>query len=877
MKTRNLQIKPLLMSLAVLCMASHSTVHAQDSSVMGGRTLVYGQDVKLPQPLHFDPTDKRPLTTILDEALDGTGISYRITQSHILLFVPKAKTYTVYGYVTDKESKESLIGANVYIPLQRSGTSTNEYGYFSLTLPAGETRIETSYVGYERDVQVLDLHSDTLMTISLKLNRELGEVIVDAERPETGLQSSRMSASSISVQKILRMPALLGEPDVIKTLHFEPGVQSTMSGQAGMSVRGGDADQNLFLLDGMMLYNVDHVMGFESAFMPDAVKHVDFFRGSFPARYGGRLSSITDVRTKDGDMQDYHGNFSIGMLSSHLSFEGPLWKDRTSFIISARRTYADWLLNAFKGQLDIDLDRFGLYFYDLNAKVNHRLSDNDRLYLSFYSGRDVIDVDGTTGSDYEGIKTKHHTTSDMHWGNTLYHLRWNHIFTPQLFANVMVGYNRFTLSSLAEYRYNEWLNGNQIADQLTNLCFRSGIDDLTAQIDLDHHPVLDHHLRYGAQYTLHQFRPEVQSSQIRVAQSDAVQTDQTYRTPSTHMFAHEAALYAEDDMNLGERWQLNAGLRAVLFTTEGKTFPALEPRLSTSRVFDGGFRAKASYSMMHQYVHKLTSSQIASPSDLWVPVTKRMKPMSSHQWSIGVGTDRWKGWEIGAETWWKEMYDVIDIIDGASFFGNSKAWETKVTSGRGRSYGIEFYANKTAGRTTGAVNYTLGKSQRWFPDGLINSGRIFPYRYDRRHVVHLVVQHQLTDRIDLNASWNFQSGALVTVAKQQTEYIEPGDNTLSGDYFSQRHNYRMEPTHQLDLGINFHRKTKHGERTWSFSLMNAYCHLNQDMIFATMKDEQKTVGTAPDGRPITETEHHRVLKQITVIPILPSFTYTYKF
>ncbi|MBR5068035.1 MAG: TonB-dependent receptor [Bacteroidales bacterium] len=765
-------------------------------------------------------------------------------------------TYTIHGHVIDAESKESLIGANIQVSALGTGCSTNEYGYFSITLPEGENLLTTSYIGYASDTRSIRLVKDTLMTIGLNPSKSLDEVLVDSYRPETGALSSRSGAKTISVQQIMRMPALLGEADVIKTLHQEPGVQSSMSGQAGMSVRGGDADQNLFLLDGMMVYNVDHVMGFESAFMPDAVKHVEFFRGSFPARYGGRLSSVTDVRTKDGDLHNYHGTFSIGLLSSHVNLEGPIRKDKASFLFSARRTYADWLFNAFQGITDAEIDHLGLYFCDLNAKVNYRIGDRDRAYISFYRGRDVMDVADRNKSEYKESRSTDKTAQDLHWGNTLYQLRWNHIFSPGLFANFSVGYNRFRLSNLAESQNEEYYEGRLIDRQFSNLEYRSGIDDLSASIDLDHHPGISHHLRYGIQHIQHKFRPEHQSSRVKTFEAGSTNTDETFRSDDETTRAYETSVYAEDDMSLGSRWQMNAGIRAVLFTVQDKTYPAFEPRLSASRIIMPGLRAKGSYTMMHQYVHKITSSQIASPSDLWVPVTKSLKPMSAHQWTIGMTYTALTGWEFGVDAFWKEMHNVIDIIDGASFFGNSKGWEGKVTSGRGRSFGLEFSASKTVGRTTGMANYTLSKSDRWFPDGRINSGNKFPYRYDRRHAVHFVLNHQLTDHIDVNASWKYTSGAWITVAKQQTEYIEPGGNLIGGDYYSHRNNYQLSPTHQLDLSINFHRPKRRGEGIWNISLMNAYCHLNQDMVFL---------------------EDASVLKQITVIPILPSFSYTYRF
>ena len=898
-----------LLTMLCLMMTLSAQERKADKGGLGGRTFVYGQEVKLGQPITIDDKDKRPLSEILDERLQGTGISYRITRSHVLLFAPKEEgtpqkeitRHTLYGYVIDKDSRESLIGANIYAPLYMQGTSANDYGHFSLTLPEGDVLVETSYVGYQKESRIISLSRDTLITIELKMSEKIAEVVVESVRPETGVTSSRAGAVTIPIQQIMRTPAILGEADVLKALHLQPGVQPGLSGQVSMSVRGGNTDQNLFLLDGMMLYNVDHVMGFESAFMPDAVKHVDFFRGSFSSRYGGRLSSVTDVRTKDGDMQQYHGTFSIGQLSSHLSVEGPLWRDRTSFIVSARRTYADWLINAFKEPLSIDLDHIDLYFGDVNAKINHKLSDTDRLYLSFYWGRDVMAMSDDHKDEYEQSMSRRKAEQDMHWGNTLYHLRWNHIFSPKLFANATVGYNQFAMGSMSAADYSDYRDGIMTQHQEFGLDFRSGINDLSATIDFDYHPNPMHHVRFGTQYTRHEFKPEVQSSKIISETPNSDRIDEQFHGNNRRILAHETALYAEDDMNLGADWQLNAGLRAALFTTDGKTFPALEPRLSLSCVLPYGMRAKASYTMMHQYVHKLASSLIASPSDLWVPVTRQMKPMAANQWTLGLSSDCLAGWEFGIDAYWKEISHVIDYVDGASFFGNTKGWESKIASGHGRAYGIELSATKTAGRTTGMLNYTLGKSERWYPDGSINGGRHFPYRFDRRHVVHFGLQHQLTRRIDLNATWNFASGAMVSLAKQQSLYIEPAiittglqsnsQQTIGGetgvthitmdafqdDYYSSRNNYRLEPTHQLDLSINIHKPTRHGERIWNFSLMNAYCHLNQDLLYTALETETKQIGQNPDGSPIYEMTERSVLKQVTVIPILPSFSYTYKF
>ena len=664
-----------------------------------------------------------------------------------------------------------------------------------------------------------------------------------------------------------------------------------------MSVRGGNLDQNLFLLDGIMLYNVHHVLGFESAFMPDAVKHVDFFRGSFPARYGGRLSSVADVRTKDGDMQHYHGLFTVGLLSSHIALEGPIIKDRTSFLISARRSYVDWLLKAAmkaSGDAD-DLEKLSLYFYDINAKVNHKFSDTDRLYLSFYQGQDGLKVGARYGQNDEDFSynTYGHISQDLHWGNTFGCVRWNHLFHPSLFSNLTVGYNSYRLLTEGKNSYRETKDKVEVMSNKFDNKFTSGIDDLMALYDFDYHPAQQHHIKFGGGYTLHSFHPEVQTTHLKMVDEDN-NIDNHYTSGNKVTHGHEFALYAEDDMTLTDRWQLNGGCRAVLYAVDGKCYPGLEPRLSASYLLTRGLRAKAAYTLMHQYVLQLTTSQLNMPTDLWVSVTKEHVPMVSNQLSLGLSCDRWSGWELTLEGYYKKMEHVLEYVDGASFSGSSKGWQTKVTQGNGRCSGLELGVGRTLGRTTGTLSYTWSKSDRCFPNGAINNGKRYPYEYDRRHVFHFLVQQQITKHVDFNACWNYASGGYATLAKQTTSYIFPQSNSkplyYSGrqniirqddreaDYYSSRNNYHMKPRHQLDLSLNVHHKTKHGERIWNFSVINAYVHRNQDIVWT----EEKFVDVdVPDplhpGETETEIQHYRTIVQATVIPILPSVSYTYKF
>ena len=882
--------KQSLMLSSLLLLAMSLTAQQREE-----RTFIYGEEVNPREEWKLDPSDSRPLEQQLDEMLAGTDITYRITSHHILLFkeADSRKTkaqYSLHGYVTDAISQETLIGANVYCPAYRTGTVTNAYGFFTLPLPEGRHTVIISYVGYESVMKTINLQSNETLNCPLNATSELKEILVESDRPETGASSTRMSGHTVSLQQIKETPAVLGESDVVKALQKLPGVQTGFTSTSQMSVRGGNLDQNLMMLDGVSLYNVNHALGFESAFMTDAVKHVDFFKGSFPARYGGRLSSVVDVRTKDGDMQHYHGLVSVGALTSHLALEGPLVKDRTSFLLSGRRTYAGWLMSLAVRQVD-DVSRFDIYFYDLNAKLNHKFSDTDRLYVGYYRGQDGLRVhfdfndsyvytseesenmysgDIPVDPEHKVIQMECQTTSiernkqSVHWGNTLYTLRWNHLYSSDLFSNLTLSYTQFKMRSEMGSHNIYRQNDQMLQNDSYSSKFRSGIDDVMALYDFDYHPVQQHHIKLGGSYTWHQFRPEVQTLRSSWIEEGEM-THNNSRTGDTPNRSHEVALYADDDMTLGDRWQLNAGLRGVVYGVKGKSYPGIEPRLSASYLWTRGLHAKASYTQMHQYVHQLTTSLISMPTDLWVSVTKDFRPMSAQQWAVGLACDRYRGWEFLLEGYWKEMHHVLEYVDGANFFGSSSGWASKVASGNGRSQGLELMARRTQGRTTGSASYTLSWSDRWFPDGSINGGKHYPYDYDRRHNLQLLLQHQLTKRIDVSANWSYLSGGRATVSTQKTWYIAPNQNNgnreypAQDDYYSGRNNFRLDSRHQLDLSINFRRPTKHGERTWNISVMNAYMHKNQDLVWL---DEHK-------GR--------MRIRQITLIPILPSCSYSYKF
>ncbi|MBP3829571.1 MAG: TonB-dependent receptor [Bacteroidaceae bacterium] len=769
----------------------------------------------------------------------------------------RAQRVTVCGHITDSLSRETLIGATARVLGSLDGTTSNSFGFYSLTLPAGEVVLSYSYSGYQPTELRLSLKRDTVINVSLRAKDLMREVVVEADRTDAGLYATGMGITDVSVSQIEHTPSLLGETDVIRTLQLLPGVQSGMNGMAGLYVRGGAGDENLIMLDGVPIYKVDHLFGFFSVFTPEAMKKVTFYKSSFPARYNGRLSSIVDVRTRDGDMQNYHGTASIGLLSSRLNFEGPIIKDRTSFSLSARTSYWSWVARPFMPKDS----KFGYTFYDLNAKLNHRFSDRDRLYLSFYQGQDRLK------SDYEdhwgdyGEYTERYGDR-MHWGNTLASLRWNHIFTDQLFANATVSTNNYKMRLKS---YDNLAEPSGAADNASSK-YNSSIHDLTAQIDFDYDPRPQHRIQFGAAYTRHNFRPETSSNQLIQSSAGKVLIDTAYIMPARKIPADEAMVYAEDNWRVTRALHLTPGLAYTLFHVDGTTYSALQPRLSLRWQAAEAWALKAAYSEMAQYIHLLTSMPIAMPTDLWVPITRNIKPERASQFSLGAYFTGLKGWEMSVEGYYKNLRNVLEYRDGMSFFGFSGSWENLVAVGTGRAAGLEFLLRKTSGRTTGWLAYTLAKSTRKFSrDSGVNDGHRFPFTFDRRHTLNLVVNHKFSQRLDLDGTWMFHSGEAATLATQKGIVMNPDDGSLKEVYYvPSRGNYRLPCSHTLSLGLNIRKQLKcKAERTWNISLYNAYNAMNPTLVYR----KEDNVGNY----------RHDKLTKYTLLPCIPSFTLTYKW
>ena len=551
-----------------------------------GFSIIYGENIHLKKPVTLNMS-RKSVSEILRKAFENEAVTFKVTGKHILLQereTPANLKYTISGYVTDGISSETLIGTNIFERHQGTGTSTNPFGFYSITLPAGATELSFSYLGYEQQTCRFRLEKDTLLNIRLQTNNQLEEVVVLSEKREAGIHSTGMGAIDIPMKQIRNTPAILGEADLLKTIQLMPGVQAGIEGFSGLYVRGGGPDQNLILLDGIPIYNADHLLGVFSIFTPEAMKKVTLFKGSFPARYGGRLSSIVDIRTNDGDMQNYHGTVSVGLLTSKLHMEGPIQKDKTSFCLTGRRTYLDLIARPFLP----DDKKYNYYFYDINAKVNHKFSDRSRLFLSFYKGKDHYDYKQDKEYDgYDGGPRMYFYNSDINfnWGNTIAAGRWNYVFNNKLFSNTTVAYNHYQMSMADSYKRevtgkneHEETKPDHNESYVYNSDYRSGIHDVSFQTDFDYTPAPNHHIKFGGAYLYHTFRPEVTTSRVKEAENGSTAQDTVYNDSSnSYLHGHECSLYAEDNFNIGNKLSFNAGVHLSLFYTQGKGYLSAQP------------------------------------------------------------------------------------------------------------------------------------------------------------------------------------------------------------------------------------------------------------------------------------------------------------
>lgn len=741
--------------------------------------------------------------------------------------------FTISGYVKAAESGEELIGATVVVKSISAGVSANVYGFYSLTLPEGNYEVTYSFIGYEDVVKKIELNQNVKMNIELRETvNELDVVEISAEGEDKNIKSIEMSVNKIDSKTIKKIPALLGEADVVKSVLLLPGVSTVGEGSTGFNVRGGGIDQNLVLLDEAPVYNSSHLFGFFSVFNPDAVKNVKLIKGGIAPEYGGRLSSILDVRMKEGNKKEFTGTGGVGVIFSRLSLESPIIKDKTSFIVAGRRSYADILAKPF---LNNDLKDSKFYFYDLTAKVNHEINENNRIFLSGYFGRDIF------GSGFV-----------FNWGNATATARWNHIFNEKLFMNLTTFYSDY------DYAF-----GIEEDDSRDDFSWESSIVSYSVKPDFSYYLNNQNTLKFGGQYLKYNFKP---------AEASFVSDGQKNNISLPEKFSTEAGLYVQNEQKIGSRTSLLYGFRVSYFAYQGKgekqtyrdTIPGVrkpldklepfknneviadymnfEPRLSIKYDLDEVSSIKASYNRMTQYLHLISNTIASTPIDLWLPTTNNIKPQIADQVAVGYFRNFMKNkYEASAEVYYKDFQNQIDYIDNADLFFNEEL-EGDLLSGDGRAYGLELYIKKNKGKLNGWISYTLAKTERKV-NGL-NRGKWYPTRFDRTHNLSVVSSYDYNEKWSFSANFVFSSG---TPATFPTNRYEIQGVVLPHNVDESRNNYRIPSYHRLDVSATLTPTKNVGRRwqgEWVFSIYNLYSRKNPFSIFFEQDDTNPAVTDA---------------------------------
>ena len=762
--------------------------------------------------------------------------------------------YTLTGYIRDSLSSETMIGASISVANREKGVNSNTYGFYSITLPEGRYNISCSYVGYQPKQVEIELNENKTYNFLLSPKMSTNEaVVVYSSRRDANVKNAQMGKIDLTMSQVKSLPVLFGEVDILKTLQLLPGVSNAGEGNTGLYVRGGGPDQNLILLDDAIVYNTGHLFGFFSIFNSDAVKNTSLIKGGMPAQYGGRLSSVLDITMKEGNMNRFEVNGGIGLISSRISIEGPIKKQKASFIVSARRTYIDVLVKPFVPKSS-QFYGSGYYFYDLNTKVNYQFSDRDRLYLSGYFGRDVFDFRNSRRS----------FSTNVPWGNSTATLRWNHVFSRKLFANTTVLYNDYHFA----------FNASQ--DDF-NLSLSSGIHDLTGKTDFDYFVNPQHKVKFGGLFTYHTFTPNILSGH-----QDSVQF---VPNNSNKKYANEMALYIQDDWEISEKLKLNVGLRWSGFNQIGpysiyqvdsngnkldstvykrgssvKMYNGLEPRFTIRYAINDETSLKAAVTRNLQFIHLVSNAGTTLPTDLWVPSTYKVQPQIGWQYALGIFKNfKENTFESSIELYYKTMQNQIEYKEG--YTPSLSDPENSFVFGKGWSYGAEFYLNKARGRLTGWIGYTLSWTWRRFPD--LNNDQTYPAKYDSRHDLSVVGTYELNKHWKISGVFVFASGNATSLPVQF--YVVEGVLTQE---FSKINQYRLPPYNRLDLSAIYtptHKPNKKLYSSWVFSIYNVYSRMNPYFIYYDQ------TGSPYNGTLKVEA------RQVSLFPIIPSVTWNFKF
>ena len=747
----------------------------------------------------------------------------------------KAQKITISGYIKDSQTGESLTGVMVYNTNSKSGTACNLYGFYSLSVPLVDTLgLVFSSMGYQTQIKKITTKEDFMLNISMEAKlSQMTEVVVNANRNNNNVQKPQMGVIDIPIQQIKTLPAIAGERDLMKVVQLLPGVQSGQEGTTGFFVRGGSADQNLVQLDEATIYNPNHLFGLFSTFNINAIKNVQLIKGGFPANYGGRLSSILAVQMKEGNSQKFSGAGGIGLLSSNLTLEGPIIKDKSSFIISARRSYADLIVRPF---LPKSGNKTLYYFYDVNAKVNYKFNNKNRLFLSVFTGLDNAEYTGANALNY-----------GINFGNKTATLRYNHQFNSKLFSNTSLIYNDYHLSlSTIQNKY--------IAQVY------SGITDINSKTDFDYYPNNKNKIKFGLNYSYSIFSPA--SVSAKISKTGKITTIKPDSIP--HQYSSLVAFYAKDEITFNDRWSADIGLRIPVFIKTNSQYTFIEPRATLKFSLNDETSIKAAYTEMNQFIHLVPSSTASLPTDIWISSSNYVKPQQSRQYALGAFKNfKENAIETSMEFYFKDMRNQVLFKEGTQPLISNDINQLLVF-GSGNSYGAEFFVKKNFGKLTGWIAYTLSKTTQQFDS--LNYGNSFPFTYDKRHNLNIVASYQKNKKWTFSAAFIFTSGGAFTLPVGKIPVFS-GGTLYDGIYldYTNRNNYRYRPYNRLDVSAIYHKNRKiFGkvyESEWVFSIYNLYSRRNPYFIVLSTDPVTK----APKAN------------EVSLLPIVPSVSFNFKF
>ncbi len=795
--------------------------------------------------------NERTVEDLLKSILKNQFLRYVEEEGKIFIIAtrPVKKKFTISGFITDQKSGERLIGASIYLPDKGLGTTSNVYGFYSITLEEDTLNFQVTYSGYTPFNALINLTRDINLNLPMEQAVVVNQVVVVNSEGRKNSASRTVGKTDVTSGFIKSLPALMGEADVFKSLQMLPGVQGGNEGSSGLNVRGGSPDQNLILIDGVPVYNASHAFGLFSVFNADAVNTVEIIKSGFPASYGGRLSSVIDVHMKEGDKNNFHGEGGIGLVFSKFTMEGPVKKGKSSFLLSGRRTYFDLLFKPVLSLADAQT-KFVPFFSDINAKANFPVGHRGRVYFSLYLGKDSYLSSDWYEYNPDTVYIKSSFTQSFSWGNITGLMRWNHVISNKIFSNLTLTYSRYRFKNrINEERESNYEKYNFISDQK----YFSGIQDLNLKYDIDYLPHPDHFIKTGISSVLHYYEPGV-SSFLQKDTSVKVDT----RVDNHSLYGLETDLYIEDDIRISDKMKTNIGLRVGSFYVRGKFMASLQPRMNFVYKLRDKWSLKASGGTMRQFIHLLANSNLGLPTDLWLPVTDRVPPQKSMQFTAGAIYRHDKSLEASMEIYYKTMKNVIDYSEGSSFGNAYNDWEDMVEMGKGKAYGVEWMVQKRKGEITGLVSYTLGKSTRQFTT--INNGKEFPYKYDRRHEVKTAVIWKPSQKFELGANWIFSTGNAISLPVAY--YYDPYTSRYI-DIYKARNDFRMPNYHRLDLSMRLTKQKKHHLRIWTFSIYNVYNRFNSFFIYK--------------GQDILNGSNNIEFREVSVFPFLPSFSYQFKF